>query len=114
MTSPARTPDSSRESGRDQGTNRRREAVEKAKTRIRTATGRDGNGLKDAARRVSETVKAGMSKAKEGATQERRPAGGDARPAPGREMASRASDLVRGKVEQVKQATGSYAQSANR
>lgn len=37
---------------------KRRQAVEKARGRMRHANGKDGNGLRDAARRISESARA--------------------------------------------------------
>jgi hypothetical protein len=79
--------------------------VNKARERIRTATGRDGNGLKDAARKVSEAVRARINRPKQ-ATEKPGPKDGNVGPSanrpPGRERADQAAEMAREKVNKVK------------
>lgn len=103
MTSLAVTTDTPQRGGGDRAS-RRREAVNKAKERIRTATGKDGNGLKDAARRVSEAVKSRMENRKKPAPSLAGNVREAAERAPSREGAGRAAEMAREKVNQVKSA----------
>jgi hypothetical protein len=103
MTSLAVRPDTPQQGGEDRAS-RRREAVNKAKERIRTATGKDGNGLKDAARRVSENVKSRMEGRKRPTPSVAGNVKEAAEQAPRREGAGRAAEMAREKMNQVKSA----------
>jgi hypothetical protein len=93
---------------------KRREAVAKAAGRIRKATGRDGNGLKDAARRVSDAVRERMgnrgSEERPGGRPVSRPveAGGRERS----EAPQKAAAMAKEKVDRVKSAAQDARQSA--
>lgn len=92
MTSPAITPGSrpavserpgSSGGDRPSGDERRakwRQSVEKARERIRSGAGKGGNGLHDAAKRVSEAVRSGIERA--------RGQSGEGRPAPASQPAT--------------------------
>ena len=93
---------------------KRREAVAKAAGRIRKATGRDGNGLKDAARRVSNAVNERMEKRDSKERPAGRPvsrpveAGGGER----NEASQKAAAMAKEKVDRVKSAAQDARQSA--
>lgn len=112
MTSPAISTMANERSGAGGSSSERRgriqQAVSKVRERIRTATGRDGNGLKDAAKRVSETVRERMSgKGRSSGDRPEASGGGERRAAP--EPAKKAAEMVKDKVSRVKSAVAASA-----
>lgn len=85
-----------------------KQAISKARERIRTATGRDGNGLKDAAKRVSESVRARMSAKAEEARPSSRPKMAESSAQKAEPTAAKkAAEMAKEKVSRVKAAVAS-------